>query len=351
MNISLSLAQATALPPPPSPQANHPVSAFSVVLVILIVLGSVAMIALSSRRLKRPFQKSGVEPPATAPAESEKDVDAPIDEERADPDLLARLRRVTAAPRVERRRLGNRKPSGPSWVVPQADWSDYPEASVPTALADDVVVAEPEIESPPPLPEPIPIRRSVARTESRGATSSFSSHWAGGGQAGTIPGLTEDEIRELETPRNVRGSRGARREPSNLRTHPAKYLAPDPIDILKDELGSVVRELLFCANVGELLHGFALYSDAFLFRTMDDSGLSEEEFRDAFRAQPAKPVREWTRLAEMRDIERHADTMVTANAIYAREPKSRAPRGEHYRFVKNEDTGAWMIDDIQPLER
>lgn len=136
-----------------------------------------------------------------------------------------------------------------------------------------------------------------------------------------------------------------------MRTHPAKYLAPDPMETLKEELGSVVRELLFCANVGELLHGFALYSDAFLFRTMDDTGLNEEEFREAFRAQPAKPVREWTRLVEIRDIERHADNMATANAIYALEPRTRIPRGEHYRFVKDSDAGVWLIDDIQPLDR
>jgi hypothetical protein len=356
MNGFVALAQAAAMPPPPSPQANHPVGVVSIVLVVFIVLGSVAMIALSSRRLKRPFQKKGNEPMPPNDEASQTTAAPPSTEgaERAEPEMLARLRRVTAAPQVERRRMGNRKAKGPSGLhetptppsrveQPQTESADADESIWVSSISDD----EPE----PPLPEPIPIRRGAVRDfRSEGEAMGDRSRRASGTSA-TIPGLTAEEVSQLETPRSARGARGRSREQSNLRAHPARLVDKSAEEALKEEFGSIVRELLFCSNVGELLHGFALYSDAFLFRTMDDTGLNEEEFRAAFRAQPAKQVKDWTRLAEIRDLERHADNMATVTAVYAREPGMSAPLREQFRFVKNLETGAWLIDDIQPISR
>ena len=125
---------------------------------------------------------------------------------------------------------------------------------------------------------------------------------------------------------------------------------PDPDELLLSELSSTVRELLFCANSGNLLHGFSLYSDPFLFRTMDDSGLDEDRFQEMFSNRPAKPVAEWARLAEVRDLERFGPDLVAATVVYA--PRAKGPRmpTERFRFLKDHESQNWLIDDIAPLE-
>jgi hypothetical protein len=163
-----------------------------------------------------------------------------------------------------------------------------------------------------------------------------------------MPGLTDEELRALESPRaEPRAAINGK-----MRSWPAtRGTVPREEDLaLANELSAVVRELLFCANSGQLLHGFALYSDAFLFRTMDDSGLNEDEFKAAHQSVPAKPIRDWTRLAELRDIERHADNVVAATVVYTQPAGVAEVPRERFRFLKHEETGAWMIDDIGPID-
>jgi hypothetical protein len=114
-------------------------------------------------------------------------------------------------------------------------------------------------------------------------------------------------------------------------------------------LHQVVRELIYCANSGQLLHGFALYSDPFLFRFMDDTGLSEGEFRDAFGSVSARPREEWEHLDLLTDVERLPDGRIEATASYV-DVKGAPVNGiERYRFIRVE-TG-WQIDDISALDR
>lgn len=110
-----------------------------------------------------------------------------------------------------------------------------------------------------------------------------------------------------------------------------------------------VRELLFCANVGELLHGFALYTDPLLFRTMDETGLDEEEFHRVFSAIPARGVETWTRVGGFKDLRVEADGAVTAEVRYRPSAVGAATPPERYRFVLDRARGIWMIDDISPI--
>lgn len=351
MSALILIAQATALPPPPAPGSGHGVSPLSIVVVVLVVLGSAAMVSLSSRRFKRSSnEKTGAadgapaSPPAP-PAESPSGA-------QSQSDLLSRLHRVTE-PTVERRRLGDRRPKSNLDAEGEIEASFEPLDSVPpveqrsqpsrAVLSDD----EPE------FPEPIPIHRRATRFATReqptGQPAGNVDAWVGSSGGSAIPGLSEEEIRLLESSRS--GSQAA--VPRGRRGWPAARDVTPAASIelaLANELSAVVRELLFCANSGQLLHGFALYSDAFLFRTMDDSGLSESEFKELHQNAPAKPIRDWTRLAELREIERHADNVATAVVAYAPASGSSESLRERFRFRKNEENGVWQIDDIEPID-
>jgi len=91
---------------------------------------------------------------------------------------------------------------------------------------------------------------------------------------------------------------------------------PAPDQAVVGALTATVRELLFCANVGEYLHGFALYSDRHLFRFMDDTGLTVDEFRTAFEDAAPKEADDWTRLSHVDDVRRLPDGRVTALVTY-----------------------------------
>jgi len=355
--LGLALAQAATLPPPPAPKSANSVSPLSIVLVVVIVLGSVAMIALSSRRIKRRPTSKGEALPSNLAPDASAETDQPVFQagRPVDPNLLARLRRVTGSQAAERRRLGNRKSKGEADVVvsenPAPAWLVEPSRPSAEPVEDDGDEATPAGV----YPEPIPIRRRAAQrwqdepVIAPGTLSSSSARsWAASGAA--LQGLTNDEVSQLEAPRQT-----ARRVP------PAPRLKPDVIppksearssagELLAAELSATVRELLFCANVGEVLHGFALYSDAFLFRTMDDTGMSEDEFRVAFASQPAKPVGEWTRLLDLRNVDRLTPDLVEATILYASPAGEDATKPERFRFIRNPEGQGWLVDDIRSLE-
>ena len=107
---------------------------------------------------------------------------------------------------------------------------------------------------------------------------------------------------------------------------------------------ATVRELLFCANVGEYLHGFALYTDRYLFRFMDETGMTVDEFRATFEAAPARDADDWTRLAGLGDARRLDDGRISAAVTYQDGEASGAT--ETYTFAFAADRGLWLIDDI-----
>lgn len=304
------------------------------------------MVSLSSRRFKRRSNEKPAEPTIAAglsPAPNSKTRDVA---EQLDPTLLSRLHRVTESP-VERRRLGDRKARTPSEMAaePASAEPDEIVADIePTGPAPAAVLAEDE----PDLPAPIPIHRRSSRANASDAASSRGGAWSGSSHRVAIPGLTEDEVRVLEASRS--GPRGAINGQMRSWSTSRGSISLDNDLALANELSAVVRELLFCANSGQLLHGFALYSDAFLFRTMDDSGLNEDEFKAAHQQVSAKPIRDWTRLADLRDIDRHADNVVTATVVYGPAASGAVAPRERFRFMKNDESGAWMIDDIEPID-
>lgn len=119
-----------------------------------------------------------------------------------------------------------------------------------------------------------------------------------------------------------------------------------PVDMATREgITSTIQELLFCANVGELLHGFALYTDRYLFQFLDDSRMSEDEFRDAYSDIPAKDPADWTRIDAISNFERMDDDRVSVRVRYI----DGAEVDGTERFIMRYDTHLerWLIDDIQ----
>jgi hypothetical protein len=104
-----------------------------------------------------------------------------------------------------------------------------------------------------------------------------------------------------------------------------------------------VRELLDHANAGQLLRGFALYSESFFRRFRAETGLSAEEFEATFATVPAPPPEARAELAAITDVEWLADGRVTALVTYANGDQRPAP--ERYIFVRA-DGDRWLIDDI-----
>lgn len=112
-------------------------------------------------------------------------------------------------------------------------------------------------------------------------------------------------------------------------------------------LTATVRELLFCANVGEYLHGFALYSDRYLFRFMDETGFTVDEFRAAFEDAAPREAGDWTRLSHLGEVRRLADGRVSALVTYV---DGDLPGGsERYTFEFSAARGLWLIDDIAQI--
>ncbi len=134
--------------------------------------------------------------------------------------------------------------------------------------------------------------------------------------------------------------------------------APEPVDAVirqfpvdpdtREGVTSTVQELLFCANVGEFMHGFALYTDKFLFRFMVDSGLNEDEFRARYSNVPPKDPELWTRIEAIRDFQRLDDGRVSAKVRYI---DGEVLDGiERFVFKHDPITSRWLIDDIQAVD-
>ena len=121
-----------------------------------------------------------------------------------------------------------------------------------------------------------------------------------------------------------------------------------PVDTAtRDAITSTVQELLFCANVGEFMHGFALYTDRYLFQFMTESGMNEDTFRETFQAIPAKETAEWTLIESVSNIERHDDGRVSAHVQFRDGDKLNGT--ERFTFKIDKRTQRWLIDDIQAI--
>lgn len=121
-----------------------------------------------------------------------------------------------------------------------------------------------------------------------------------------------------------------------------------PVDVAtRDGITATVQELLFCSNVGELLHGFALYTDRYLFQFMDESLMSEDQFREVFSDVAAKDPSDWTRLDSISDFTRLDDGRVTVRVRYI--DGSMIDGTEQFTMRYDPRLERWLIDDIQAI--
>jgi|GEM_PF-6140862 len=115
-------------------------------------------------------------------------------------------------------------------------------------------------------------------------------------------------------------------------------------------ISQTVRDLIYCANAGKLINGFALYSDPYLFRFMDSTGLDEAGFRDRFTSMPSRPGHEWERLDTISDVVRQPDGRISGMVSYIDQDGRPTNGRERFRFEYSVEDSFWMIDDIQTIE-
>lgn len=374
------------LPPPPAPTTSPEIDTLRVMIVVAIALVAVFVLALVAKPfVVKSVQKDDLPAPVEdpeAPVPDENPVQAvdhaaiipfPASDPRPGDDALTeRLQWVTGTT-GRRRKLGDRAPSGP---VPSNRRAMSPSASsggvvIPFQSATPVPPAKPTVpaqadESMPALldsefPASPPEPDDTSVEETTGVVAAFEP--------------TPEETMPVQPYANghhhapnvaslAPHSRGEPTRPADsilgtdlletLSVEQSIKTAPAPAAITDDVLAGItqaVRELLFCANVGELLHGFALYSDPFLFRFMDASGMTEEEFQQVYGSVPPKAPEEWTRLAGLWDVVALPDGKVEATATYRDVTGGPANGAERYRFQLSADQTYWMIDDIRSVER
>jgi hypothetical protein len=115
----------------------------------------------------------------------------------------------------------------------------------------------------------------------------------------------------------------------------------------REAIEAVIRQLLFYANVGEVLQGFGLYTDEHLRRFMAESGMPEEEFQALFAAITPKRPEEWTRIEFISRVVRMQDGRISADVQYV---DGHQPNGkELLTFVQDYSTRRWLIDDIEAI--
>lgn len=132
---------------------------------------------------------------------------------------------------------------------------------------------------------------------------------------------------------------------TELSAKPAKVRTMPVNPATRKAVEEVVRQLLFFANVGEVLQGFGLYTDEHLRRFMADSGMPEREFQALFAAVPPKEAEDWTRIEFISRIVRLEDGRISADVQYV---DGHRPNGtERIFFLRDPETKRWLIDDIQ----
>lgn len=149
------------------------------------------------------------------------------------------------------------------------------------------------------------------------------------------------------------GSNGIHGGGGGPRPDPARFtLPPPPDDRAPDDpragIEATVRELLACANAGQPLSGFALYTEAFFRRFVASTGLSSDEFLRTFEGLRGGDL-PCTELAAIGALEPLGDDRLAAVVTYAPSSIDATPDPERYVFVRSEDGRRWLIDDIGPV--
>ncbi|MCC6791619.1 MAG: hypothetical protein IT336_08045 [Thermomicrobiales bacterium] len=389
------LARAQELPPPPEPTGSPEIDTVKVIGVVLVSLGVIVLLALAIRPFvvkpsrRTPKGAAGdapvtaemepapapVPPPSVAagaiipfpkPAAVESVAGGPSTWTEANSTIAERFNRVVGESGGRRRKLGDRNPARASHDLATAAMhrvSPEPRSRVlggaAVAPAPPVNLFGAEIEEPtrfrPLMPgeerTPTPIAPTPALPVEDVAVALEPLFDIEQPADAAIP-ATEPDLdsavaadTDMIEPSDATSDLG---EPAVAATDAVPLPPSDGVDTTTlAALHQVVRDLIYCANAGELLQGFALYSDPYLFRFLDESGLSEEEFRDTFNAIKARPRDAWDHLDQLSDIVVRPDGAIEATASYVNAAGEPSNGLERYRFV--EVDGIWMIDDIEPV--
>jgi hypothetical protein len=317
-----------------------------IIALVAVTLATVAVLALifrpSVRGIAEPNGPHGEPPRANGERPSPggfPEPDLPWQPPPADPDLAAeRLRQIvsqSAGPAAVQRRPGARR------ATDKQVSTGPPETS--GGAQQGTTGEEDTLES-----TGIDIGAGAAPPEAGAGGADLEAQinrlFGGPGVPGNVVQFTP---RRPPTEREQQASgpgNGGRRQRGGLE----RVITGFPVDTAtRDGVTATIQELLFCSNVGELLHGFALYTDRFLFKFMDESRLSEDEFRKMYSDVPAKDPSEWIRVDSMSRFARLPDGRVSVRVRYI--DGSQIDGREELVLKYDARLERWLIDDIRPV--
>jgi hypothetical protein len=397
--LAILLTIQNTLPPPPAPTSSPEIDTSRVIGVVILSLGVIVIVALALRpfvaRKTKPTMGVGDAVPATEetampeqgssrqiiqfPAPASRAPERADEWTVANPVIEERLGRVIGDS-MSRRKLGDRRPNRRAHDLAVAALhrleTDVPSiAENPTsAIAERPIVPIEErrlgaiernrqgqiVQLQPgsvatsagakrvtPRPEAPALVDSPAQAGSKADLIAESDDAVVDTEASASADITEEFVvirrgQESEHDSAVEASRIA---------NSTYGLNVEGVDVQTlAEISQVLRDLIYCANTGELFHGFALYSDPYLFRFMDGTGLTEEEFREVYGSIGSRPQDAWERLDRLSDVVRNPDGTVVATVSYVDVHGKPTNGRERFRFDFDTDRRVWMIDDIAPLD-
>jgi hypothetical protein len=257
---------------------------------------------------------------------------APVDPGLAAERLKQIVDRVTAAEAADRRRLGDRRLKGRETTPRRAADDTSQNGSETMDREDHGTISEQDAEQ--------------AGLDAAALEEQINRLFGIRGETGNIvqftprkstPSGEQDRGSGDQPQRGTDGPRAASGERS---------ITQFPVDVAtREAITATVQELLFCANVGELLHGFALYTDRYLFQFMDESRMSEDDFREAYSDIPAKDPSEWIRIDEVSDFVRLDDDRIRVRVRYI--DGAEVDGTERFILKLDPRLERWLIDDIQ----
>lgn len=388
------LVRAQELPPPPEPTGSPEIDTIRVIGVVILSLGVIVLLALAIRplivkpnRLKRTRADDdpSPEPEQAAPSGSGSIIPFPktlVAEGAAggpswtesNATIAERFSRVVGQPGGRRRKLGDRNPARASHdlataalhrVAPETGPTVHGGASVSPA-APPVAIHGSELETPTRFRTVAPASEWTPRLLTQAPERPIAAQMNIEEQPAVVADtVREDEVADLDAIEQLSESQAPNAAEESIEEEPENAALPTADEVVNRvgtvapagneldtvtlaSLHQVVRDLIYCANSGQLLQGFALYSDPYLFRFLDESGMSDEEFRDTYGSVKARPRDAWDHLDRLFDIVRLPGGAIEATASYVSAKGIPTDGLERYRFV--EVDGIWMIDDITPLQ-
>jgi len=207
--------------------------------------------------------------------------------------------------------------------------------------------AEPEAGGPPGTPWTATWDNAERRVETGPAAEDMSAR--PGATAGEI--VAEEEVAAEAEKATIEATPDAAAQPETTEAgRPLPDTAVSVPEVTRQEEDAIdvvgitlrVRELLGYANAGQVLRGFALYSESYLQRFRAETGLSDEEFAATLGSVPAPPPESRATLAAVTDVEVLPDGRVTA--LISFDGSEAPPPPERFVFVRVGDR--WLIDDI-----